>query len=91
MAGKQFSPLMELVGQLCLTGWATVSYWLGNCVLLVGQLCLTGWTTVSYWLGNWLAGSFPIYGNGFRGCTSENQRLHKELSNSKNRVTYRLR
>jgi hypothetical protein len=75
-AGKQFSPFMELFGQLCLTAWATVSYFLGNCVLL---------------LWKWLARSLPIYGNGFRSCTSENQRLHKELSNSKNRVTYRLR
>jgi hypothetical protein len=135
MVGKQFSPFMELLGQLCLTTWATMSYYLGNYVLLLGQLCLTTWATVSYYLGNyvlllgqlclttwatmsyylgncvlllgqlclttwatvsycswkWLAGSFAIYGNGFRGCTSENQRLHKELSNSKNRVTYRIR
>ncbi len=88
---KQFSPFMELLGQLCLTAWATVSYCLGNCVLLLGQLCLTAWATVSYCLWKWLARSFPVYGNGFRSCTSENQRLHKELSNSKNRVTYRLR
>jgi hypothetical protein len=80
-----------LLGQLCLTTWATVSYCLGNCVLLLGQLCLTAWATVSYCLWKWLARSFPVYGNGFRSCTSENQRLHKELSNSKNRVTYRLR
>jgi uncharacterized protein (DUF3084 family) len=38
---------------------------------------------VSYCLRKWLTRSFPIYGNGFRGCTSENQRLHKKLSNSK--------
>jgi len=80
-----------LLGQLCLTTWATMSYYLGNCVLLLGQLCLTTWATVSYCSWKWLAGSFAIYGNGFRGCTSENQRLHKELSNSKNRVTYRIR
>jgi hypothetical protein len=79
-----------LLGQLCLTAWATVSYCLGNCVLLLGQLCLTTWATVSYYLWKWLARNFPIYGNGFKSCTSENQRLHKELSNSKNRVTYRL-
>jgi hypothetical protein len=137
MVGKQFSPFMELFGQLCLTAWATTSYCLGNCVLLLGQLlCLTAWATTSYCLGNcvllfgqlrltawatvvsyylgnccvlllgqlcltawqlsyclWksLARSFPIYGNGFRSCTSENQRLHKKLSNSKNRVTYRVR
>jgi hypothetical protein len=171
-SGKQSSPFMELFGQLCLTVCATVSYCLGNCVLLLVQLCLTtlqlclttlqlclttcgtvsyylwkcltnsppiyrtvlgtvleqllrktvltaygnGWqsssplwnclcnrvlllvqpcltacATVSYCLCKWLARSFPIYGNGFRSCTSENQRLHKELSNSKNRVTYRLR
>jgi len=34
---------------------------------------------------------FPVYGNGFRSGTSENQRLHKKLGNSENRVTYRLR
>jgi hypothetical protein len=58
---------------------------------LFRQLCLTTWATMSYGLWKCLARSFPIYGNGFRSCTSENQRLHKELSNSKNRVTYRLR
>ena len=77
--------------QLCLTAYATASYCLCNYVLLFGQLRLTVCTTVSYCLWKWLARSFPIYGNGFRSCTSENQRLHKELSNSKNRVTYRLR
>jgi hypothetical protein len=41
---------------------------------------------VSYCLWKWLAGNFPIYGNGLRGCTSENQRLPKELSNSKIRL-----
>jgi hypothetical protein len=51
-AGKQFSPFMELFVQLCLTAWATVSYCLGNCVLLFGQLCLTAWAIVSYCLGN---------------------------------------
>ncbi len=90
-SGKQSSPFMELFGQLCLTVWATLSYCLGNSVLLFGQLCLTVWATLSYCLWKWLARSFPIYGNGFRSCTSENQRLHKELSNSKNRVTYRVR
>jgi hypothetical protein len=51
-SGKQSSPSMELLGQLCLTTWATVSYYLGNYVLLLGQLCLTTWATVSYYLGN---------------------------------------
>jgi hypothetical protein len=51
-SGKQSSPSMELFGQLCLTAWATMSYYLGNCVLLLGQLCLTTWATVSYYLGN---------------------------------------
>ena len=60
MAGKQFSPFMELLVQLRITGCATASYGLWK----------------------WLASSFPIYGNGFRSCTSENQQLHKELSNS---------
>jgi len=69
--------------QLCLTACATVSYCLCNCVLLFVQMCLTVCATVSYCLCKWLARSFPIYGNGFRGCTSENQRLHKKLSNSK--------
>jgi hypothetical protein len=70
-----------LFGQLCLTVWATVSYCLCNCVLLFGQLRLTACATVSYCLWKWLARSFPVYGNGFRSCTSENQRLHKELGN----------
>jgi hypothetical protein len=91
MLSRQSSPFMELFGQLCLTTWATVSYCLGNCVLLLEQLCLTTCVTVSYCLWKWLARSFPIYGNGFRSCTNENQRLHKKLSNSKNRVTYKLR
>jgi hypothetical protein len=69
MAGKQFSPFMEMVVQLCLTACATMSYGLWK----------------------WLASSFSIYGNGFRSGTSENQRLHKKLGNSENRVTYRLR
>jgi hypothetical protein len=69
-------PFMELLVQLCLTACATVSY---NCA------------TASYGLWKWLASSFPIYGNGFRSGTSENQRLHKKLGNSENRVTYRLR
>ncbi len=60
-----------------------MSYCLCNCVLLFVQLCLTTCATVSYYLCKWLARSFPIYGNGFRGCTSENQGLHKKLSNSK--------
>ena len=46
------------------------------------QLCLTGCGTASYGLWKRLASSSPIYGNGFRSGTSENQRLHKELSNS---------
>jgi hypothetical protein len=37
---------------------------------------------MSYYLCKWLASSSPIYGNGFRSSTSEDQRLHKELSNS---------
>lgn len=48
---------------------------------LFRQLCLTPWATVSYCLWKWLARSFPIYGNGFRSCTSENQWLHTELGN----------
>jgi hypothetical protein len=47
---------METAGKAVLpiygTAWATVSYCLGNCVLLLGQLCLTAWATVSYCLGN---------------------------------------
>jgi hypothetical protein len=38
MAGKQSSPFMELLGQLCLTAWATVFYCLGNCVLLLVEM-----------------------------------------------------
>jgi len=91
MVSKQFSPFMEQLVQLCLTACATVSYSLCNCVLQLVQLCLTACATVSYSLWKWLASSFPIYGNGFRSGTSENQRLHKKLGNSKNRVTYRLR
>jgi hypothetical protein len=33
MAGKQFSPFMEMVVQPCLTACATTSYGLCNCVL----------------------------------------------------------
>jgi len=69
MVGKQFSPFMEMVVQLCLTA----------CV------------TASYGLWKWLASTSPIYGNGLRSGMSENQRLHKKLGNSENRVTYRLR
>jgi hypothetical protein len=71
-----------LLVQLCLTACATMSYYLCNYVLLLVQLCLTTCATVSYYLCKWLASSPPIYGNGFRSSTSENQRLHKELSNS---------
>ena len=59
---------MELFGQLCLTAWATASYYLGNCVLRFGQLrlttwqlCLTVWATVSYCLWKWLTNSPLIY------------------------------
>ena len=83
MADKQFFPFMELLVQLCLTVYATVSYYLCNHVLLFVQPCLTVCATVSYCLWKWLARSFSIYGNGFKGCTSENQRLHKKLSHSK--------
>jgi hypothetical protein len=38
MVGKQSFPFMELFGQLCLTVWATVSYCLGNCVLLLVEM-----------------------------------------------------
>jgi hypothetical protein len=71
-----------LLVQLCLTACASVFYCLCKCVLLFVQLCLTTCATVSYCLCKWLASSPPIYGNGFRSSTSENQRLHKELSNS---------
>jgi hypothetical protein len=55
------------------------------------QPCLTACVTASYGLWKWVASSSPIYGNGFRSGTSENQRLHKKLGNSENRVTYRFR
>ena len=91
------NPVLLLV-QPCLTACtilsyfcATLSYFLCNPVLLLVQPCITACTTLFYCLWKWLARSSPIYGNGFRSCTSENQRLHKELSNSENRVTYRLR
>ena len=73
--------------------------WLDNCVLrfrgmagkqflpcmeMVVQLCLTVY-------GNGWQAVLSVYGNGFRTGTSENQRLHKKLGNSENRVTYRLR
>jgi hypothetical protein len=77
MAGKQFSPFMEMVMQPCFTACATH--------------CLTNYVTASYGLWKWLATSSPIYGNGFRSGTSKNQRLYKKLGNSENRVTYRLR
>jgi hypothetical protein len=53
MAGKQFSPFIELLVQLCLTPCATVSYFLCNCVLLLVQLCLTVY-------GNGWQGIFPF-------------------------------
>jgi hypothetical protein len=65
--------------------------WLCNCVLQLVQPRLTACATASYGLWKWLASSSSIYGNGFRSGTSENQRLHKKLGNSENRVTYRLR
>ena len=49
---------------------------------MVVQLRLTACATASYGLWKWLASSSPIYGNGFRSGTSENQRLHKKLGNS---------
>ena len=78
MADKQFSPFMEMVVQLCLTACAT------RIVLQIVQLRLTAY-------GNGWQAVLPIYGNGFRSGTSENQRLHKKLGKSENRVTYRLR
>jgi hypothetical protein len=60
-SGKQSSPFMELFGQLCLTTWATVSYYLCNCVLLLVQVCLTAWAIVSYCLWKWLTNSPAIY------------------------------
>jgi hypothetical protein len=82
--------VLQLV-QLRLTACATASYSLCNCVLRLVQLRLTACATASYGLWKWLASSSLIYGNGFRSGTSENQRLHKKLGNSENRVTYRLR
>jgi len=79
MAGKQFSPFMEMVMQPCLTDCATMSYELCNCVLrfmemagkqfspfmeMVMQPCLTDCVTASYGLWKWLASSSPVYGNG---------------------------
>jgi hypothetical protein len=66
------------------TGCATVSYKMGNSVLLLTELRLTAY-------GNGWQAVLPIYGKGFRSGTSENQRLHKKLGNSENRVTYRFR
>jgi hypothetical protein len=65
--------------------------WLYSRVLQLVQPSLTACAIVSYGLWKWLASSSSIYGNGFRSGTSENQRLHKKLGNSENRVTYRLR
>jgi hypothetical protein len=83
MAGKQFSPFMEMVVQ-------PMSYNLCNCVLrfmeMVVQPFLTACATASYGLWKWLASSSPIYGNGFRSGTSENQRLHRKLGNSEIRL-----
>jgi hypothetical protein len=75
--------VLQLV-QLCLTAYATMSYSLCNCVLQLVQLRLTVY-------GNGWQAVLPVYGNGFRSGTSENQRLPKKLGNSENRVTYRLR
>jgi len=82
--------VLQLV-QLRLTvygnGWQAVFPFMETVV----QLCLTACATASYGLWKWLASSSPIYGNGFRSGTSENQRLHKKLGNSENKVTYRFR
>ena len=88
--------------QLCLTDCTTASYSLCNHVLRfmemvcnpVLQLCNYVLQIVQLRLtayGNGWQAVLPIYGNGFRSGTSENQRLHKKLGNSENRVTYRLR
>jgi hypothetical protein len=97
--------VLQLV-QLRLTNCVTASYglwkwlasssprlwkWLCNHVLQLVQLRLTNCVTASYGLWKWLASSSPIYGKGFRSGTSENQRLHKKLGNSENRVTYKFR
>jgi hypothetical protein len=51
MAGKQFSPFMEMVVQPFLTAYVTASYSLCNCVLRLVQLRLTvygnGWQQFS--------------------------------------------
>src|SRR4028118_212361 len=74
MAGKQFSPFMEMVVQPCLTACTTASYSLSNCVLrfmemagkqffpfmeMVVQPCLTACITASYGLWKWLVSSSP--------------------------------
>jgi len=106
MVSKEFSPFVEMVVRSCLTACATMSYRFCNCILrfmemvgkqfspfmeIVVQPCLTACVTASYGLWEWLASSSSIYGNGFKSGTTENQRLHKKLGNSENRVTYRLR
>jgi hypothetical protein len=56
MAGKQFSPFIEQLVQLCLTGRATMSYrlwkWLASSsspfMELLVEVCLTAYTTLSY-------------------------------------------
>jgi hypothetical protein len=52
---------------------------MGNSVLLFTELRLTAY-------GNGWQAVFPVYGNGFRSGTSENQRLHKKLGNSEIRL-----
>jgi hypothetical protein len=74
MAGKQFSPFMEMVVQPCLTVCLTASYglwkwlasnsprlwkWLCNHVLQLVELCFTVCATASYGLWKWLASSSP--------------------------------
>jgi hypothetical protein len=79
MAGKQFSPFMEMVVQLCLTDCAIVSYglwkWLASSSPIYGNGC----ATASYGLcncvlrfvqlrltvyGNGWQAVLPVYGNG---------------------------
>jgi len=98
-------PFLTLV-QSCLTACATWSYSLCNCVLRFMEMVSKQFSPFMEMVvhpvlrlvqlrltvyGNGWQVVLPIYGNSFRSGTSENQRLHKKLGNSENRVTYKFR
>jgi hypothetical protein len=68
MAGKQFSPFMEMVVQPCLTDCATASYNLYNCVLRFIKWLASSSSRLWKWLCNCVLQNgqlrLTVYGNG---------------------------